>query len=78
MDGSSAHGHTLSLAWRCCDCGRLLLFLEPCPSPDSCADCAGLDFQSIGPLNDPRTTYRKAAAQALKWPLVERRKTPRL
>ncbi len=78
MDGWSDDGHTLSLAWRCCDCGRLLLFLEPCPSPGSCADCAGTSFQSIGFLNDPRATYRNAAAQALKWPLIERRKAPRL
>ena len=78
MDGLSDGRHALSLAWRCCDCGRLLLYLEPCPTPAACTDCTGTSFSPTGPLSDPRSTYRNAAAQGPTWPFVERRKAPRL
>jgi hypothetical protein len=78
MDGPSDGHSGLSLAWRCFDCGRLLLMLEPSAAPASCTDCGGSGFRSIGPPHDPRGTYRNAATKSLPWPGVERRKAPRL
>jgi hypothetical protein len=77
MDGLSTDGRGLSLAWRCFDCGRLLLGLQPSPPPDRCIDCGGERIESVGPPHDPRGTYRNVSWSVLTWPFVERRRGPR-
>jgi hypothetical protein len=67
-----------SLVWRCSACGRLCLSLEPVDSPSWCGDCGGTAFHAAGPFSDPRGQFRAAFASGLAWPLVERRKGPRL
>jgi hypothetical protein len=67
-----------SLVWRCSACGRLRLSLEAVEPPLQCDDCDGSAFHAAGPFSDPRKQFRAASASGLGWPLVERRKGPRL
>src|SRR5678815_5790513 len=39
----------LSLAWRCANCGRLVLVREPRPKPASCQECGSQNFSPVSP-----------------------------
>jgi len=66
----------VSLSWRCCDCGRLRLAIEPIACPSPCADCGGLAFDAVGPYGNPSGSSSDESA-GVGWPVVERRKSSR-
>ncbi len=65
-----------SLSWRCSDCGRLRLAVEPLPRPSRCSDCGGIALQAAGPFSDAWDRFQ-GEQDAVGWPAVERRKSAR-